>query len=126
MPLKLSIGGPGRLGARGLGIEHRVVDDELSTSLEEVAECLRAVLALEGVVLLDELPGQVAPLPAQLIAHPGELLLLRQVLFACLEPLVVLHYFVGWHVIPPSSSSPCKSAHRRLRGQGEGVVCAAG
>src|SRR6266850_2612835 len=92
---------PGRMGPRGGGIEHRVIDDQLAASLEEVAECLRPVLALEGVLLFDELPGQVAPLPAQLVAHPRELLFLRQVLFPCREPLVVLHHLVSCHVIPP-------------------------
>ena len=87
------------MGPRGVGVEHRVIDDQLAASLEEVAERLRPVLALEGVLLLDELPGQIAPLPAQLVAHPGELLLLRQVLLPCLEPLVVFHHLVGCHVI---------------------------
>src|SRR5262245_37812218 len=78
-----------------------MIDHQLAASLEEVAECLPPVLALEGVMLFDELPGQIAPLPAQLIAHPGELLLLRQVPLPCLEPLVVLHHLVGCHRIPP-------------------------
>src|SRR5438105_9667931 len=90
---------PGRMGSRGVGVEHGVIDDQLAVSLEEVAECLRPVLALEGVLLFDELPGQIAPLAAQLVAHPGELLLLRQVPLPCPEPLVVLHHLVGCHVI---------------------------
>src|SRR5213593_3726293 len=89
------------MGPRGVGVEHRVVDDQLTASLEEVAECPRPVLALEGVLLFDELPGQLAPLPAQLVTHPGELLLLRQMLLPCLEPLVVFHHLVSCHVIPP-------------------------
>src|SRR5262245_29837501 len=84
-------------------MEHRVIDDQLAAPREEVTECLRPVLALEGVGLLDELPGQLAPLPAELVAHVGELLLLRQVLLPCLEPLVVLHHFVGRHGYPSSS-----------------------
>src|SRR5207302_291679 len=87
------------MGSRGVGVEHGVIDDQLAVSLEEVAECLRPVLALEGVLLFDELPGQIAPLAAQLVAHPGELLLLRQVPLPCPEPLVVLHHLVGCHVI---------------------------
>src|SRR5215831_9854570 len=98
---------PGRVGACGVGVEHRVIDDELAASLEEVTECPRPALALEGVVLLDELPGQIAPLAAQLVAHVGELLLFRQVLLPCLEPLAVVHHLVGWHVSPPPRlSSP--------------------
>src|SRR5947209_9055422 len=87
--------------ARGVGIEHRVIDDQLAASREDVAERPRPALALEGVLLLDELPGQIAPLPAQLVAHPGELLLLRQVPLPCPEPLVVFHHLVMCHVIPP-------------------------
>src|SRR5439155_25939227 len=34
-------------------------------------------------------------------AHPGELLLLRQMPLPCREPLVVLHHVVGCHVISP-------------------------
>ena len=79
------------------GVEHRVVDDQLTASLEEVAEWLRPVLALEGVGLVDALPGQIAPLPTELVPQPGELLLLGQVLLPCLEPLVMLDHFVGWH-----------------------------
>src|SRR5881392_3726755 len=87
--------------ARGVGIEHRVIDNQLAASLEDVAERLRPALALEGVLLFDELPGQIAPLPAQLVTHPGELLLLRQVPLPCPEPLVVFHHLVSCHVIPP-------------------------
>src|SRR3989441_9461852 len=93
------------MGPRGVGVEHRVIDHQLAASLEEVAERLRPALALEGVLLFDELPGQIAPLPAQLVTHPGELLLLRRVLLPRPEPLVVFHHLVSCHVIPPSSSS---------------------
>src|SRR5882762_7030089 len=92
---------PGRMGPRGVGVEHGVVDDQLAASLEDVAERLRPALALEGVLLFDELPGQIASLPAQLVTHPGELLLLRQVPLPCPEPLVVSHHLVSCHVIPP-------------------------
>src|SRR5438876_6890792 len=86
---------------RGVGIEHRMIDNQLAASLEDVAERLRPVLALEAVLLFDELPGQIAPLAAQLVTHPGELFLLRQVPLPCPEPLVVLHDLVGFHVTPP-------------------------
>src|SRR5437879_6863327 len=87
---------------RGVGIEHRVIDNQLAAALEDVAERLRPVLALEAVLLFDELPGQIAPLAAQLVTHPGELFLLRQVPLPCPEPLVVLHDLVGFHMIPPT------------------------
>src|SRR5258705_2641525 len=92
------------MGPRGVGVEHRVIDNQLASSFEDVAERLRPVLALEGVLLFDELPGQIAPLPTQLVTHPSELLLLRQVLLACLEPLVVFHHLVSCHLIPSSSA----------------------
>src|SRR5262245_59960322 len=87
-----------------------MIDHQLAATLEEVAECLPPVLALEGVGLFDELPGQIAPLPAQLVTHPGELLLLRQVLLPCLEPLIVFHHLVRCHGIPPSSSLDVRSS----------------
>src|SRR5712664_1792838 len=89
------------MGTRGGGAKLRVRDDQLAASFEEVAECLRPALALEGVLLFDELPGQIAPLPAQLVTHPGELLLLRQGVFPCPAPLVVFHHLVSCHVLPP-------------------------
>src|SRR5215203_5037209 len=55
---------PGRMGAGGVWVEHRVIDDQLAATLEEVAECLAPVLALEGVVIFDEFPRQLPPLPA--------------------------------------------------------------
>src|SRR5215510_13662030 len=90
---------PWRVRPRRFRVEHRVIDDELATPPEEVAQCLRPVLALEDVLLFHELPRQVAPLPAQLVAHPRELLLLCQVPLPRLEPLVVLHHLVTWHVV---------------------------
>src|SRR5262247_3595963 len=90
---------PWRVRPRRFRVEHRVIDDELTAPPEEVAQCLRPVLALEDVLLFHELPRQVAPLPAQLVAHPRELLLLCQVPLPRLEPFVVLHHLVTWHVI---------------------------
>src|SRR4030095_259396 len=87
--------------SRGVGVEHRVIDDQLAASREDVAERLGPLLALESVGLSPELPGEIAPLLAQLITHPGELLLLRQVPLPCLEPLVVFHHLVCCHVIHP-------------------------
>src|SRR5262245_42323343 len=93
------------MSPRRLWVEHRMIDDQLGAALEEVAECPRPVLALEAVWLLDELPRELAPLTAQLVAHVGELFLLRQVPLPRLEPLVVLHHLVRRHV-NPSSGSP--------------------
>src|SRR5581483_10336084 len=69
---------------------------------------------LEGVRLVDQLPGQLAPLAAQLVAQPRELLLLRQVLPPRREPLVVRHYCVGCHRITPFRA--CSMIHH-VRGR---------
>src|SRR5438034_1864677 len=74
--------------------EHEVVDDELAPALEELGEGPLAVRRVEDVLLLDAFPRQRAPLFAQLVAEPGELLLLRQQRRACLDPLVVLNNLV--------------------------------
>src|SRR5437660_12577283 len=89
------------MGPHGVGVEHRVIDNQLAASREEVAECLLPVLALESVLLLDELPGQIAPLPAQLVAQPGDLPFLPHGLLPCPEPPAALHHPAGCQVIPP-------------------------
>src|SRR5579863_43398 len=68
-------------------IEHEMVDDELRFSREQVGQGLLAGGPVENVSLLHPLPGQIAPLGAQLIAQPRELLLLDQELFARFDPL---------------------------------------
>ena len=69
--------------------EHEVVDEQLGAAVEEIGERLRAVLGLEPVVLLDRDPRQLAPLPGQLVAAAGELLLLLQQLVALRLPLLL-------------------------------------
>src|SRR5215813_11843402 len=116
---------PWRMRRRRLGVEHRVIDEQLAPSPEEVAKCLRSVLTLERVGLFDELPRQIAPLPAQLVAHPREFLLLRQVLLTGLEPLVVLHHLMGWHVIlllEPSRPDTSILVRRQRRGSNKVVA----
>src|SRR3979490_3116715 len=68
--------------------EHEMIDDQLATSLEEIAERLLAVGRVENVVLLDLHPRQLASLGAHLVTEPGEFLLLAQVLLARGEPLI--------------------------------------
>src|SRR5438105_5368673 len=82
----LGVRGPGRDGLR---IEHRVVDDELRTPVEELLEGLGAVGAVEDVRLRHAFPWKVAALRAQLIAQAIELLLLRQQHLALCDPLLV-------------------------------------
>src|SRR5205085_5244814 len=69
--------------------EHEVVDEQLGAAVEEIGEGLRTVLGLEAVVLLEWDRGQLAPLPGQLVAAAGELLLLLQQLVALRLPLLL-------------------------------------
>src|ERR1700704_11567 len=48
---------------------HEVIYDELAAAAKEVRQSLSAVLAFEYVLLLNALPGQLAPLPAELFAQ---------------------------------------------------------
>ena len=69
--------------------EHEVVDEQLGAAVEEIGEGLRAVLGPEPVLLLDPDPRQPAPLPGQLVAAAGELLLLLEQLVALRLPLLL-------------------------------------
>jgi hypothetical protein len=53
-----------------------VVDEQLRAAVKQIGECLRPVIGIEPVVLLDWDPRQLAPLSGQLVASAGELLLL--------------------------------------------------
>src|SRR5687768_12324969 len=109
--------------SRGLGIEHRVVDDELAAALEDLSERLPTVFALERVLLLDTLPRQFAPLPAELVAKASEPLFLDQMLLSGRHPFVVADYFVGCHLVlllrvfdsSSGSRTHCCSVRRPLR-----------
>src|SRR5262245_41307103 len=91
------VGRPWRVLPCRLWIEHRVIDDQLAPSLEDVRERLPTTLAFEDVLLLDELAWQVAALLAELVAKPGELLLFGEMLLAGRQPFVVCHNFGGCH-----------------------------
>jgi len=58
--------------------EHEVIDDELAPAVEKLGQSLPALRPVEDVLLVDLFPGQGAPLAAQFVAQPGELLLLRE------------------------------------------------
>src|SRR5437016_3772045 len=100
--------------------EHEVVDEQLRATVEELGERLRPRRGLEAVVLLDRHPGELPPLPRQLVAATGELLLLREQLLArCLplltgSDLVVRHHIasLGLSVLlsPMSQLGPRASA----------------
>ena len=61
-----------------VGMKHEVIDDELTASREKIRERLTAIGSVEGIILGDTLPGQVALEPAQLVALTGERLLLLE------------------------------------------------
>ncbi len=76
----------------GLWIEHRVVDDQLAAPFEYLAYRLPAFLALKRVLLLDQLPRQIATFLVQLIANPGELLFLAQMILSGCHTFIVRYY----------------------------------
>src|SRR5262249_29784859 len=81
------------------GIEHQVLDDQLVAPREQVRQGLLSVRPLERVGLVDALPRQVAPLLAQRIARPREVLLLGEQLLARLDPFLARDLFVVCHEI---------------------------
>src|SRR3954453_14661266 len=81
-------GGAARAAVLPLRIEHEVVDDQLTTPLEQVEEADGAVRPVERVVVLDVDHGEIAPLGVDPVAHTGELLLLGQQRGARREPLL--------------------------------------
>ena len=74
-----------------------MVDDQLTAAIEELGERLLAFRPVEDVLLLHPHPGQLAALPAQLIAEPGEFLFLFQMPLPRGEPLISGHDFRALH-----------------------------
>jgi len=69
---------------------------------------MRAVVGVEAVLLLDSDPGQLAPLPRQLVAQAGVLLLAGEQLLAEGCPLLATHDLViGHHALPSGASHLC-------------------
>jgi hypothetical protein len=90
-------------GAGGLVAlpEHRVVDEQLGATVEELRQRPRSLLRFEPVLLLDGHPGQLAALPGELIPHPRVLLLALEQLVACGLPLLAASQLVLRHRLPP-------------------------
>src|SRR6476660_1559805 len=95
--------------------KHEVVDDELTVAAEEVREADLPVRCVEHVVLLDADPRQLAALASEFVALPRELLLLRQVSAAPLDPLLLGHDPMRGHgcllgnlLLPPGLSRPAR------------------
>src|SRR6478752_271709 len=62
--------------------EHEVIDEQLAAAVEELRQCARAFVRFEAVLLLDANPGQLAPLPGQLVTKAGVIFFAREQLLA--------------------------------------------
>src|SRR6516164_269536 len=80
--------------------KHEVVDDQLASASEQVAEGRFAFGSIEHVVLLDLDPGEGPPLRTQLIASPGERLLFGKMRLPCRDPFVLGYDLVLHHRAP--------------------------
>src|SRR5215467_15476259 len=83
------IGRPSSLRCRHDGVEHRVVDNQLAAPVEQVTQCGPAGGSLEGVLLLDQLPGQISSRLSEAVALTGKGLLIDEMPFARRDPLLV-------------------------------------
>ena len=70
------------------GTEHEMLDDQLDAAVEKIGERLLAVRPVEDILLLDLDPRQLAPSGAELVAQPGEFLLLDEQCLARGKPLI--------------------------------------
>src|ERR671923_2156142 len=122
----------GRAARRVLRPEHEVVDEELRAPSEEVRERGAAFVGLEAVVLVDPDPRKLLPLPRELVAPPGQLLLGLEQLEPRREPLLVRSRRVLRQDASSSAySSGCPElktvtspeTHRRQRKVGEWLAC---
>src|SRR5205823_9740303 len=95
--------------------EHEVIHEQLGAAVEEIGQGLHAVHGHEPVVLLDRDPRQLAPLPGQLVAAAGELLLLLQQLVALRLPFLLRADPVLSHKVPPPVWVRRTSLYRKHR-----------
>ena len=86
--------GAARAAFAPIGAEHEVIDDQLATAGEEIAERLLSRRRVEHVILLDLDPGQGTPLGAELVAGLGQRLLFDEMRLPRREPLVPGYDFV--------------------------------
>src|SRR6516162_1957289 len=74
-----------------VGIEHKMIDDELGMILEKVTQAGRTLRTFENILLLDLDHGELAALGAELVTPTGELLLSCKQLFSRRQPLSLRH-----------------------------------
>src|SRR5450432_3468257 len=99
----------GRTTLRPFRTKHKMVDDQLAASVEEVRKRRRAVRSVEGIWFFNSLPGQLTALTAQLIPQLAKLLLFKKQLFARCNPFTLRHDLVV------SNSRPERHSHTILQ-----------
>jgi len=77
-----------------------VVDDQLRAPVEELGQRLRALVSVEDVLLVNRYPRQFLPLPRELVAAAGELLLALEQLTPSGKPLLTRRDRVLGHLVP--------------------------
>src|SRR5215831_19454613 len=80
-----------------VGSKHEVVDDQLTSALEQVRQRLFSIWTVKDIILVQLHPRQLLPLMTQSIAQFGELLLFRQQRLASRQPLFPRYDFVSRH-----------------------------
>src|SRR6516225_7790408 len=92
-----AVGAKGTMRTSGLavGMEHEVINDELTASFEEFGQRLGAVGAVEDVVLGDALPGQTPLELAHLVALTCKRFLLFEQFAPGGEPLLMRHHWMS-------------------------------
>ena len=76
----------GRTARGKVGPEHEVIDEKLGAAAEQVRKRRRPLIGVECVVLVDPDPGQFQPLPGDLVAPTGQLLLCSEQLSPGRQP----------------------------------------
>jgi len=92
-----------------------VVEDELTTILEQVEETRLAVAPVEDVVLTDPYPGQASPVGGQGVVLAGESLLLLAKLLERGLPLGLGNDSGKLHSLPPTPWCTSRSPERAYR-----------
>lgn len=85
-----------------VGREHEMVDGELASSTEQLAERLLAVGAVEDVLLVDLLPWKRTPFSRKRVPQARKCLLLPQKLRTCPQPLFVRDRLVACELAAPA------------------------
>src|SRR5215467_4628425 len=80
-----------------VGGEHEVVDDQLTSALEQIRQRFFSIWAVKDIILVYLHPRQLPSLVTQSIAQFGELLLFRQQRHACRQPLFPRYDFMSSH-----------------------------